>query len=168
MARHRSRRNRSALSSLERLLSDRAGIPWERPSEGLRARIDRAVDETSPFQSPIPLELPWLRSRAWPHALAAALVLAAAGGIGWLASRPSPAPRASMARADTSAPAFAGAPSTSLSLGHTVQEDRQAASAPLTPTSHLLPLVREVELFRADAQRTLGEVFSRIPIFDPR
>lgn len=59
---------------VERLLSEKAGVPWEMPSAGLRARTVAAIANTRPM----PL---FMQKRIWVPLAAAASVVVATGGM---------------------------------------------------------------------------------------
>lgn len=162
-----SRRARAnALRQIDRWLSDRAGIPWESPSPPARARIDHALDEGA--QSPIPLELPWLRPVRWGGLIAASLVLASVGVLGFISFRAG-TPGHSRREASIRVPSPAPSAYSAAQAGPTaVAADSTRAASRSEAPEYIRPLLVEAELIRADTERAIGEVFSRFPILDRR
>lgn len=159
---HRGSRSCSRHAEVERLLS-RTPPPWIDPSSDAAASIERSIDEAS--HTPIPLELPWLRQTRWGGLVAAAVAVAAVGAfsyvIGHMSSVPTAAPLAvSLAPARP----LMVVPAERVLTPGTQAEARGAVIASRVGR----PLESEMELVRRDTQRAVGQVFSRLPIFEPR
>ncbi|MCE7973149.1 MAG: hypothetical protein DYG92_02315 [Leptolyngbya sp. PLA1] len=133
------------------------------PSPEAAAAIERSIDEST--QTPIPLELPWLRQTRWGGLVAAAVAVAAVGAFSYVIGHRSPVP--------TSAPVSVSlAPERPLVIEPAGSVEtpgsRAAAHASAVASRAGRPLESEMELVRRDTQRAVGQVFSRLPIFEPR
>jgi len=157
-------RSRERLREVERLLSNSSAAPWVEPSEGLRESIERSIDESA--QSPIPLELPWLRPTRWGGLVAAAVVVGTLGVFGYVLNHPmlsGPSPRVAEVTRPVPTTVVAEATALEVSPMPTLPERGEAIAASVQK-----PLMDEFGFVRRDAERAVGQVFSRLPFFDPR
>ncbi len=159
---HRGSHSRGRHAEVERLLS-RTPPPWVDPSPDAAASIERSIDEAT--HTPIPLELPWLRQTRWGGLVAAAVAVAAVGAFGYVIGHLSPVPRSAPITVSLAPERpFVVVPAESVVTPGAQAEARAAAVASRVGR----PLESEMELVRRDTQRAVGQVFSRLPIFEPR